>query len=184
MANYFFPLDPGKVSWKTQYSQSWDVAEVKSASGRRRALVSQLYPDRKIHISFPAINKQEVDTLIGFYEARKGAWQPFFYKDYTDYRVERQTLVRGSDGRYQCVVAHGGAVSPAEYVDNVKVYANGNELNKNAFTVSGGKISTTAQGTITASYDYYYKVVFEKSISVGQLFDDVYAVSLTLSEVR
>lgn len=184
MANYFFPLDPGKVSWKTQYGQAWDVAEVKSASGRRRALVSQLYPERRISINFPAISKQEVDDLIGFYEARKGSWQPFFYKDYTDYRLERQTLVKGSDGLYQCVIGHGGSLSPAEYVDNVKVYANGVELSPGAFSVAGGKISTTAQGTITASYDYYYKVIFEKSISISQIFDNVYSVSLTLSEVR
>lgn len=182
MANLFFPLDSGLVSWNTKISQAWDVEEAKAASGRRRTLCQQKLPGWVFDIKFPAITHEEQATLLGFFARCKGSWNSFLYKDYTYCRVENQQLGKGADGKYPCVIPFGDSVEQAEYVDNVRVYINGVETKD--FTVDGGKIVLATNGVVTADYEYYWRVCFDKNLSITNIFDNIYSVGLTLRVVR
>lgn len=182
MANLFFPIDTGLVSWNTKISQTWDVEEVKSASGRRRTLCQQKLPGWTLSVKFPALTYEEQAALLGFYSRCKGNWNSFLYKDYTYCFVRKQQLGKGTDGKYQCVIPLGDSVEATEYVDNVRVYIDGKRTDN--FTVENGKISLTTNGVVTADYEYYWRVCFDKNISISNIFEDVYSVSLTLKVVR
>ena len=184
MSNLFFPIDPGLVSWETTISQGWDVAEAKSAAGRRRTLCRQQYPAWQFAITFSCLNKEERDILLGFFAACKGKWKSFFYKDYTDCYVEGQQLAGNADGSYQCAIPFNGFIEHAEYVDNVKVYINGVETKE--FTTKGGRIylNSYTNGIVTADYEYYWRVCFQNSIEIAELFQDIFKASLTLEVVR
>lgn len=183
MARLFFPLDSAKVSWNTTVKQSWDVQEYVSASGERKALVQQELPKITFAIDFPKLTREEVNILMGFYAKCKGSWRPFFYKDYEDYQALSKPLVKAPDGVYRATMEHGGYVEEPEYIDNVVVYADGRKTDK--FSLNGNRIVVNATGTeFLFDYEYWYKVCFADSISVKQVFDDMYKVSLTLTVVR
>lgn len=179
---YIFPIDAGKTAWDSTKTQSWAVTEQETASGKRRAICNQLYPRYTFSIRFPVLRDDELDTLMGFYGLRKGSLIPFFYKDCIDYHMEKQTLQPNADGKYQCVINTGGFLEPCYYVENLHVFVNDVEVTN--FTQSGGLITLTASGTVTASYDYYWRVRFESSISSVKVFKNVNEVSLKLTTVR
>lgn len=183
MTTLEFPLNEKKVRWDTSFTEEWDVAEQKTASGRRRTLCQQALPSYSISVNYPALSRAEKDTLLGFYAQCKGRWQSFWYKD-AESHLEGVTLEKGTDNKYQCLIVYNGFVENAEKVSNVKVYVNGIET-KN-FTESNGKITVSAGAgdVITAEYDYYWKVCFGGSLSIGQIFEDLYTVGLTFEVVR
>lgn len=179
---YIFPIDSGKTAWNSTMTQSWSVVEQETASGRRRAISNQLYPRHTFNIEFPLLRDEELDTLLGFYALRKGSLVPFFYKDAIDYHIENQPLQINTAGKFQCVVNVGGFIEPCEYVENLHVFVNGVET-KN-FTESGGLISISASSGVSATYDYYWKVKFDDSITTTKLFKNANRVALKLITVR
>ena len=53
------------------------------------------------------------------------------------------------------------------------------------FSVLNNRIVVNKEGVdVRFDYEFYYKVYFSDEILVKQLFDDVYAVSLTLTVAR
>lgn len=184
MAVKIFPLDAGKTAWNSTKSQTWSVTEASSASGRRRAICSQAYPQYTFNISFNALTDAELATLMGFYGLCKGELIPFFYKDAVDYHVEEQRL-SNNNGVYQCVIKNGDYVEPCYYVENFHVFADGVEI-KN-FTETNGGItvgSAITADVITATYDYYWRVRFNGDLSVTQVLNNINRVSLKLITVR
>ena len=183
MTNYIFPLDASKISWDTKLKPKWDVTSFRSVSQVRKALVQQEHPQWTFEIVFPKLDKHQADTLLGFHALCKGSWHPFFYKDFERYAVLGKTLVKGSDNTYQAVIPYGEYEEPASRIDHVVMWVDG--VKSNDFTVSGGKITTAATGTIIKfDYEYYYKVVFADAITVSQIFFDWYKASLQLEVVQ
>lgn len=186
MADLYFPLNSGLASWGTSVTQQWQITESKSASGRRRTLCQQLYPSWEFSLSFPKLTKQERDILLGFYSSCQGKFKSFFYKDFTDYRVEGQVLNQGADGLYRFVIPFQGYVEPCERVDNVTIYVDGQRVTE--YEIIGGKVEVylTGEGehTVTADYDYYWRMSFGNSISFTEIFKNLYKVSLKLEVVR
>lgn len=182
MAENIFPLNTGKVAWETKKKQKWDVFSYESASGMRKTLVQQKYPKWVFDISFPALNRREVDMLLSFYARCKGPWLPFFYKDYEIFEVVGRELAKGIDSSYQAVIPCDVYEEPALLIDNVRMWVNGERSRD--FTVDGGRIQTAVTGSIKFDYEYYFQVAFANSIAVSQLFHDIYKVSLSLEVVR
>lgn len=181
MAEFIFPLSSGKSSWSDTLTQSWDVTEAKTASGRRRAICCQLYPYYTVNVSFKLLSDADVATLTGFYARCKGGLMPFWYRD-SNCHVERQQL-SNSGGVYQCVIKRGDYVEPCYRVENVRVYINGYATS--AFTVNNGAITVNAgNGVVTASYDYYYRMRFADSLAVTQRFKNVNSVNVKMVTVR
>lgn len=183
MAKLFFPLTGGRASWNSTINQSWEVEEVKSASGLRRTLCQQVFPNWVFNLTFEHISKQEHDELLAFYANTRGKHKAFYFKDF-DHRVEGQRLAKNDDGTFQAVINYGGYVEPALYVENVKVYLNGTETMD--FTVSDGRITIPNAGSavVTADYDFWWYVSFTGDFSMTQLFNNVYNFTLKLEVVR
>lgn len=182
MSNYFYPLNVGREAWGSTMSPKWETTEHISASGRRRALCEQLYPKWQFNLQYKALDKQEANSLLAFYGQRRGALEPFYYKDYAQHEIKAQQLPQNADGTYQLVANIGGYVEPVQVVDNLKVYVGGNQVTN--YTVNNGKVTVTGSGTVTADYDYYFKVRFAGDISFTEIFDGFYNVSVTLEGVR
>lgn len=184
MAERFFPLDAGSAAWNSSVSQAWEVTQTETASGRRRAICSQLYPKLSFNVSFTALDDKNLSLLIGFYAKCKGTLLPFFYKDYGA-RVELQELSRDESGKYQLFIKNGGYVLPCEKADNVSVYIDDKETSD--FTLDGDILTVpaaTAKSVVKASFDYYWRVRFTDTLSVTQSFANVNNVDLKLVTVR
>lgn len=183
MSYKVFPINPGKTAWKSSRKQSWDIIEYKSASGKRKTMTHQEYPGWSFSISFPALSNAETNKLLAFYANRKGSWEPFWYKDYEQYRVVEKTLKKQAEGFYQAVIPCGEYEEPCGYVDNVVVYVDGRKTEN--FTVDGGKIYVNEVGSkVRFDYEYYWLVAFDTSITDEEVFDNVHKVSMKLTVVR
>jgi len=200
-----FPLDPSKIAWTSKIKPKWDVTKYTSASQGRRTLTHQAYPTWQFDISFPALTTQEVDALLAFHMFCKGSWNPFFYKDYERHNAN-VTLKDGETYYYKAnglpliiPLSVGGYTfgEPCYMADFVRVYRNGVEDTEN-FTVTAddsGQLRVyltdveTDEGTlqttvITATYEYYYRVAFQDSITINERFRNNYSVSLSLETVK
>ncbi len=190
MSDYIlFPLDARKVEWTSEMAQGWDITEQTAASGKRRAITSQTLPSWQFSISFPALSAEEKDKLLAFYSRVKGSLIPFFYKDAENYHCEGVTLARNTDGSYQLVVNMHGQQEPAYYADNLTVYVNGEAYSTANYTLDRGAVvfdtAPASTAKVTATYDYYWKVVFAKStLTINQRFENLFECSLTLKVVR
>lgn len=183
MANIFYPLEAGREAWGSKITPTWNVTEQKTASGRRRAMIEQVYPSWKISLDYRALSDEEAQTLQGFFCLRKGSFEPFLFKSFEYHKAEKQRLGTNADGSYQCVANIGGYVEPVQYVENVTVYVNGTKTTN--FTVTNGRIVLSgAGGTLTADYDYYLKVHFAGDLTISHILDNVNNVSVTLESVR
>lgn len=167
-----------KVAYNTSKQQSWDTEVYESASGRYRSLSNQLYPKWRISVMIQPLTDEEARALMGFVSARKGGYEPFLWKDAEDYHEQGVALAKISNTIYQAVAKFGTYVEPVEYIENVEVYVNGTKQNANAYSVSNGYItfaSAPASGaTVTANYDYYWKVRFDDdSMGIDHIFDNI-----------
>lgn len=184
MSERFFPLSSGKAAWESSIAQTWAVTEKKTASGKRRAISSQLYPSYTFSVDF-TLNDAEISQLAGFYARCKGGLLPFWYKDFGAH-AEMQELACDAGGAYQCVSITGGYVEACRKVDNLRVYVDGTETLD--YSESGGLITLSAgtevHRSVCASYDYYRYVKFAGEFSVKQLVPDINSVSLKLESVR
>ncbi len=184
MAERFFPLEAGSAAWNSSVSQAWEVTQTETASGRRRAICSQLYPKLSFTVSFTALDDKNLSLLMGFYAKCKGTLLPFFYKDYGA-RVELQELSRDESGKYQLFIKNGGYVLPCEKADNVSVYVDDKETAD--FTLDGDILTVPTampKSVVKASFDYYWRVRFLDTLSVTQSFANVNNVDLKLVTVR
>lgn len=177
-----FPISAGKAAWQSTISPAWTTVEQITASGRRRALSTQLYPKWTLSAKFQGLTNAEAETLLGFWNARRGTFESFYYKDFTHYKAEGQRLAQNPDGSYQCVSIIGGYTEPVNKVDNLHVYVNGVETT--SYTEADGRIRLSATGIVTADYEYYFRVHFASSISVTEKFYDFNEVSIKLEVVR
>ncbi len=190
MAGYIlFPLDARKVAWTSETVKSWDVTEQTAASGKRRAITSQTLPSWQFAISFPALSEEEKDTLLGFYTRVKGSLIPFYYKDAENYHCENVSLPKNTDGSYQLVFKMYDQQEPVYYAENLTVYVDGVESLATDYSLDRGAVvfnvvpASTAK--VTATYDYYWKVVFARStLTINQRFEKLFECSLTLKVVR
>lgn len=175
-------------AWNSTKAQKWDTAVQKSASGKVRTLTNQLYPEWTITASLPMITDAEANELHGFVALLKGSYEPFLWLDPEDYQAKGQQLVP-TNGYYQCVMAMGSYAEPAEYVEDLRVFINGEEADVGTYTVDRGAITfdvaPDASDIVTADYTYYWKVMLsDDGLTVTKVFKDINKVSLKLVVAR
>ena len=189
MASYVFPLNARRVKWNSEVVQQWDVTEQEAASGKRRAITSQTLPAWEFSIAFPALSAEEKDKLLAFYSQCKGSLIPFFYKDAENYKCENVALPQNTDGSFQLMANMHGQQEPIYYADNLTVYVDGEVYSAAGYTLDRGAVvfdtAIASTSKVTATYEYYWKVVFGKSkLTIKQKFNNLFECSLTLKVVR
>lgn len=185
MSKRIFPLSSGQTAWESSITQTWEVTEKLSASGRRRAISNQLYPNYTFEADFGTLTDAEVATLLGFYATCKGSLLPFWYKDF-DARVEMQEIPKNTAGAYQCFIKTGNYVEACYKVDNLRVYVDSVETLE--FSEANGLITLKegieAKHNVCATYEYYRYVKFADDLSITQLAPNINSASLKLQTVR
>lgn len=149
MSNAVFPMLPG-LAWNIQRTPIWSTNRKQSVSGRRFAAANMSYPLRKYRLSFEVLRGaggySELQTLVGFFNARGGRFDTFLFNDPLDNTVSAQTFGTGdgSTRTFQLVRAFGGFVEPVYAVNNLAaLYVAG------AAKANGADYTVSASGLIT-----------------------------------
>lgn len=109
---------PG-LKWGTVKTPMWSTGIQKTASGRELRAAFFSYPLYKISLSYEVLRSgalAELQTMVGFFNARQGSFESFLYLDPEDNAVVNQVFGFGVAGQtqYQLVRAYGGYVEPVQ----------------------------------------------------------------------
>jgi uncharacterized protein (TIGR02217 family) len=180
MADAVFPTLPG-LGWSVIKKPSFATRTQKSVSGRELRLADQLWPIWEWTLTYEILRDRfdirggvglgdgfdELRTLAGFFLARRGSYEPFLFKDPTDYVVLGQYLGTG-DGvlaAYQLYRSFGEFTEPVTAPGLVTIYDNGAAMTS-GYTVNftNGIVTFAtppASGhLLTVDIAYYFRVRF------------------------
>lgn len=130
MSNAVFPVLPG-LSWSVIKTPQWSTRVQKTVSGRELRAAFYNLPLWTFKLSYEVLRagaEQELQQLVGFYNARQGAFDSFLYADPTDNAVTAQQfgIGDGTTTKFQLTRAMGGYVEPVVALQAAPaIYANG-----------------------------------------------------------
>lgn len=172
MSNQVFPALPG-LSWGVKKVPTWSTIIQKAASGNEIRASLMSYPLYKFSLSYEVLRAaaaySELQTLMGFFNARKGAFENFLYTDSNDCSMTDQVIGAGTGAQtqFQIVRTLSGFTEPV-------MNLNGNPVIKvdGVTKVLGGDYTLNSTGmltfalppasgaVITCSALYYFRVRF------------------------
>lgn len=171
MSNAAFPSMPG-IKWGSVKTPMWSTKVQKAASGRELRAAYFSYPLYKFSLSYEVLRSgalAELQTLVGFFNARQGSFDSFCYQDPEDNTVTAQQFAVAVAGQtqYQLVRSYGGYVEPVLALNGVPAIYVGGVLQTPGthYTVSSLGLVTfivqpAAGQALTWSGGFYYRVRF------------------------
>ncbi len=116
MSQAVFPSMPG-LKWGSVKTPMWSTKIQRSASGRELRAAYYSAPLWKISLSYEVLRSgalAELQTMVGFFNARRGSFDSFLYSDPEDHLVVNQAFGIAAAGQtqYQLVRTYGGHVDP------------------------------------------------------------------------
>lgn len=185
MSTAIFPTLPG-LGWPVQRQPLFSTRLVESISGKETAIAEWSYPRYSWTLVYNILREGlvngstylELSSLWGFFEARKGRWDSFLFKDQNDNAVTTQNIGVG-DGTtvaFQLIRSYGGAAAPV-FAPNLgatlNVYLNGTLQSNTTYTVTPWATANTAGpgcivfnsapsngAVITADFQFYWPCRF------------------------
>ena len=168
MSNAVYPSLPG-LAWDRRRTPQWRTGIQTAVSGKETRAAYWQYPLYKWELTYEFLRADavhaELQTLLGFFNARKGAFDDFLFLDPRDCSASGQALGVGNGSATGFPLARtlGGETEPvAAAVATPTVFLNGVETT--AFTLSGNLLTfTSAPGSgvvITADFSFYWRVRF------------------------
>jgi hypothetical protein len=178
-----FSLTPdNKVGNKKSFQTLMSEAE----SGKEQRRSKWTTPLRMFTLNFTNRPKSEVQTLEAFFDARKGAYDSFYFKNPDDNPITAEQVT----GNYQQENTDNLLKFPV-VSGSVTIYRNGTPLSPADYTVNvtTGQISwinkPVSGSVITADYQFYYIVRFDDDdLDIQRIAFEVYSFSLKFKEVR
>jgi uncharacterized protein (TIGR02217 family) len=170
MSNAVFPTLQG-LKWGITKTPMWSTKTQKSANGRELRAAYFSYPLWKFSLSYEVLRANamaELQTLVGFFNARQGSFDSFLYQDPDDKWVTAQAFGVG-DGvttKFQLVRDYGGFVEPVVATSGTpSIYVAGTlKTLTTHYTLVDGLVTFTtppASGAIlTWTGGFYYRVRF------------------------
>ncbi|MDO5686754.1 MAG: DUF2460 domain-containing protein [Neisseria sp.] len=184
MSNAIFPKLPG-IKWGMSKTPIWRTRVQTSASGRELRAGYYSYPLWKFSLSFEVLRNlgslQELETLAGFFNARRGSFESFLFEDESDNTVNNQLIgtVRAGQTQYQLVREFGGFIEPVLAVKGTPTVKVGGVLKAvgtdYAVSPDGVLVFKTALTTgqpIIWSGQFYFRVRFLRD---DASFENVFA---------
>lgn len=184
-----FPALPG-LTWSVTKMPIFQTRIQRAVSGRELRALDYPYPLYQFTLVYNFLRQNlaagynELNTLMGFYEACYGAYGSFLFDDPTDDDGIGQGVGTG-DGvttAFQLVYGKGGSVIFVRPVDAVNqltaVYLNGITQSPSTYSCATGLNSTGALSfttppsaglSITADFTYYFRCRF---VDDSQTFDN------------
>lgn len=148
MSNEVFPKLPG-IKWGSTRTPIWSTKVQTSASGREIRGGYWSYPRWKYSLSYDVLRAnalKELQTLVGFFNARQGQLDTFLYDDPDDNTAvdEPFGVVVAGRTKYQLARNYGGWVEPVLAPKPAAIVkANGRTL------AAGTEYQIDANGTVT-----------------------------------
>jgi uncharacterized protein (TIGR02217 family) len=176
MSDYLLPSLPG-LAWNTVRRPKFSTPIAPHVSGREVRISNYAYPIWEWEMSYEFLRagaEQELQTLIGFFLARRGQFDTFLFLDpeEQDNALTAVTVGTGdaAQTKWTLFKTWAGFAEPCGYVDPASVHV--------YFTASGATVEQTSGWTfvspnqidfatppptgtvITADYAWYYRVRF------------------------
>ncbi|WP_457425679.1 DUF2460 domain-containing protein [Roseateles sp. P5_E7] len=118
MSTAIFPKLAG-LSAERSIGAAYSTRVHRAVSGRRSAMGERLFPVWRFQLRYNFLRVADVASLRGFFRARQGALDPFYFRDETNHAVIAQTVGLGAPGLRTFPLAYneGGAVDRVGAVD-------------------------------------------------------------------
>ena len=190
MSNAIFPTLAG-ISWDISKAPQFSTIIHKAASGYEYRSALMVYPLYQFGLKYDVLRdntaNNELKTLLGFFNSRKGSFDSFLFTDPSDYTVTAEALGtgNGSNKIFQLVRNYGGFVEPVNTVNSAPlIYVNGvlKTLTTDYTISSTGLVTFVAAPAnalaVTWTGTYYYRCRFlSDSISPTQFMQKLYSLS-------
>lgn len=173
MSDVVFPVLPG-LAWPKPKAPIWHTKVQQAVSGRELRAAFRQYPVYKFTLTHDFLRADstnaELQTLLGFFNARKGSWDSFLYVDPLDNAVTAQGFGTGDGAttQFQLVRTFGGDIEPVMNLNgNPAIYKAGVlQTLGSGYTLSNGLVTfatAPANGAaLTWTGSYYYRCRFER----------------------
>jgi uncharacterized protein (TIGR02217 family) len=171
MSSAVFPSLPG-LGYSVTRSLIWKSLTQTAVSGDETRVQLWSYPRYQYTLTFDVLRTAaafaEFQTLLGFINARGGAYDSFLFEDVDDNSVAGQPIgiFNGTATQTQLVRGLGGFTEPVFAPHTVsRVYLNGTPVSSGSWSVSATGLvtftSAPASGALaTADFTYYWPVRF------------------------
>lgn len=171
MSNAVFPALPG-LMWDVVKQPEFSTKVQTSASGKDSTAAYWTYPRWTFKLSYELLRggaETELNTLLGFFLARKGRFDTWLYTDPSDHTVIGQQIGIGDSSTvaFQLVRTISGFTEPMKAINGAPVVKIGGITQTTGWSInSTGVITFTtppASGAvITADFSYYFRCRFLK----------------------
>lgn len=162
-----FPTDIA-IKYGSTKVMSWETQVKRSGANKIRTNTRYKYPRWRISVTAINLTNEDVRRVQGFFASLRGGHRPFLWRDHEDHHEEDIRLGTGDDFNkvFYLVRQLGGFQEPVLDIvpDTLHVFVDGMET---PVTVGNhGAISFTVAprggAVITATFDYYWRVILEK----------------------
>lgn len=181
MSNAIFPTLPG-LTWSSTKASQFSTRIQRSVSGRELRAAYYSTPIWKFSLSYEFLRadaRQELQQLIGFFNARQGSFDSFLYFDPTDNACSKQifNIGDGVTSRFKLSRNLGGFVEPISALrtlssiqyDGVNVSANTYTANMSDGTVTF--VPPPPAGTVLSwTGEFYFRVRFAQDTTEFENF--------------
>ena len=116
MSQAIFPKLPG-LTWGITRTPVWSTQVQTSSSGREMRAAYWSYPIWRYSLKYELLRadaRQELQQLVGFFNARKGSFENFLFDDPDDNKAVEQAFGVTVAGHlhYQLARSYGGVIEP------------------------------------------------------------------------
>lgn len=173
MSNAVFPVLPG-LSWGRTLTPVWKTDVKESVSGMEFRWSAMAYPRYRVALKYEVLRSggglDELQTLAGFFNARRGAWDDFLWLDEADHLAAGENIGTGNGiaTAFPVFRRRGGFAEPVlNFVAPPVVTVGGVVKAAGAdYTLAGGILTfavAPASGAAVAwSGEFYKRVRFER----------------------
>jgi uncharacterized protein (TIGR02217 family) len=184
MSNAVFPVLPG-LMWSVVKTPQWSTRIQKTVSGRESRAAFYSLPLWTFKLSYEVLRAntgQELQQLVGFFNARQGSFDTFLYADPSDNAVTAAVFGAG-DGttkKFQLLRPMGGYSEPILAPNGTpNIYANAVLQGGVTIDANTGVVTfATAPGagvTLTWTGGFYYRVRFlQDSMDFNNFLKDLW----------
>lgn len=183
MSNALFPSLIG-LTFPVEKTPVWSTKIQPCVSGKETRLNMWTYPIWQYEIGYDVLRSDnvhaELQTLVGFFNARRGAFDDFLFLDPDDFSSANQTFALG-DGTtvtFQLARAYGGVTEPVRAVSsitNVKINSTTTAaytINANAGTITF-TTAPTAGAVLSWTGQFYWRCRFmDDQMTVSKFIQD------------
>lgn len=175
MSQAVFPAMPG-LKWGVRRSPFWSTSRKTAVSGREYRAANMIYPRYRYRLTYEFLRDlragvDELRTLVGFFNSRRGSFDSFLFADLDDATASGENfgLGNGSTTQFQLVRTFGGFVEPVYDLNGApQIYKEGVlQTVTTHYTIGSTGVVTfvtaPANGqALTWTGSYYWRCCFER----------------------